>query len=94
VTPPRTSAGLAVLQNLSRQFPKDSLSGTEIRLEEPEVARPDCGRPATRSRCCLPLLDARAAALNQDDKHDHKKHTGNNPDKRGTIHCDPPFFIF
>jgi hypothetical protein len=32
------------------------------------------------------LLDASAAALNQDDQHDDKKHPGHNPDNRGLIH--------
>ena len=34
------------------------------------------------------LLDASAAALNQDDQHDDKKHPGHNPDNRGLIHFD------
>jgi hypothetical protein len=34
------------------------------------------------------LLDASAAALNQDDQHDNKKHPGHNPDNRGLIHFD------
>jgi hypothetical protein len=34
------------------------------------------------------LLHARATPLNQDNQHDNKKHTGNNPDDRGLIHFD------
>ena len=34
------------------------------------------------------LLDASAAALNQDNQHDDKKHPGHNPDNRGLIHFD------
>jgi hypothetical protein len=37
------------------------------------------------------LLDARAAALDQDNQHNDKQHTGNNPNNRGTVHCNSPF---
>jgi hypothetical protein len=38
-----------------------------------------------------PLLYSRTTALNQNDQHDHKEHTGNNPDKRDTTHFKSPF---
>ena len=34
------------------------------------------------------LLNARTAPLNQDDQHDDKKHSGDDPDNRGLIHFD------
>jgi hypothetical protein len=34
------------------------------------------------------LLNPRATTLDQDDQHDNKKHPGNNPDNRGTVHID------
>jgi hypothetical protein len=40
------------------------------------------------------LLDARAAALDQDNQHDDKQHAGNDPDKCRTIHCNSPFLNF
>ncbi len=39
----------------------------------------------------LLLLHARAAPLNQDYQHDHKKHSGYDPDKHGIVHGFSPF---
>jgi hypothetical protein len=39
------------------------------------------------------LLYSCAAPLNQNDKHDHKEHSGNNPDNRGSVHLDSPFLL-
>jgi hypothetical protein len=33
----------------------------------------------------------RAAALNEHDEHNYKQHSGNNPDQRGTVHCEFSF---
>jgi hypothetical protein len=38
------------------------------------------------------LLNFCAAALNQNDKHDDKQDSGNDPDQRCTVHCDSPFW--
>jgi len=37
------------------------------------------------------LLGSGAAALNQNDQHDNKENSGNDPDNRGTVHCNSPF---
>ena len=37
------------------------------------------------------LLDASAAALDQDHEYDDKQDAGSNPDKRGTVHLIFPF---
>jgi hypothetical protein len=38
-----------------------------------------------------PLLDACAAALNENHQHDHKQNTGDNPNNGGVVHFDFPF---
>jgi hypothetical protein len=44
------------------------------------------------SQCVNPvLLDPCAAALDQDNQHNQKQHTGNNPDNQGTVHVKSPF---
>jgi hypothetical protein len=37
------------------------------------------------------LLDACAAALDQDSQNDDNQHTGNNSDNRGSVHTPPSF---
>jgi hypothetical protein len=39
----------------------------------------------------LPLLNAGATALNQDDQHKNKKYAGSNPDDCRRVHYDSPF---
>jgi hypothetical protein len=53
-------------------------------------------RPAKRAFTTPPaqkaaLLDLRAAALDQNDQHDHSQHTGNNLNDEGTIHIQSSF---
>jgi hypothetical protein len=38
------------------------------------------------------LLDPRAAALNQNNQHDHKQDACNNTNNQDTVHCNFPFF--
>jgi hypothetical protein len=55
------------------------------------TSRP-CRLPcATRPSIQPQLLYPRATALNQNDQHDDKKHAGDNPDNRDTIHFNSPF---
>jgi len=37
------------------------------------------------------LTDPSPAALNQNNQHDKKEHTGNNPDNQGTVHVHSSF---
>jgi hypothetical protein len=39
----------------------------------------------------LRLVNARAAALNQNSEHNDKQHAGYDSDNRDTVHTDPPF---
>jgi hypothetical protein len=39
------------------------------------------------------LLNPRAAALNENNQHNHKQHAGNNADNRGTVHVRIPLLI-
>jgi len=40
----------------------------------------------------LALLDASAAALNQDDQHNDEENTGGNLNDRGRVHLKSSFF--
>jgi hypothetical protein len=39
------------------------------------------------------LLNPGATALDQDAQHNHKKHSGNNPDNCRCVHCESPFLL-
>jgi hypothetical protein len=42
----------------------------------------------------LPLLNAGATTLDQDDQHKNKKSAGSNSDNCRRVHCDSPFRVF
>src|SRR5580658_5703138 len=44
-----------------------------------------------RNICRSALLDASAAALNQNDEHDDKKNAGNNANQGSAVHFKSPF---
>jgi hypothetical protein len=82
-------------------IPQPELYPDEARRKSGEATRPGRrrrlsaelaqihGAAGTLKRSAL--LDACAAALDQNDQNDHKKNTGNNPDDQSAVHFDFPF---
>jgi len=71
-------------------------SGTDAEAASPRGQSSGALERGTRLRRALParwsataLVNLGAAALDENAEHDDKEHAGDNPDNRGTVHCDP-----
>lgn len=62
----------------------------------PRGVRPACDRSTPQASIRLLLLDPRAATLNKQNQHDHKKNASCNPYYRRSIHLSisSPGFVY
>jgi len=68
-----------------RKKPLESMDSVYTNSENVIVSG---ARRIARRRRNFQLLDACAAALNQDDQHDDKKHASGNPNNHGIVHIE------